>query len=68
MIKDLRKEPPFALDPQWKARRAAARRYELFVGLASWLALTTAGQSVMAGLVGTGLAAYLLVHVFGQNV
>jgi len=65
---DLRKAPPFALDEHWHSRRAAARRYEIVVGIASWFALTTEGQATVAGLIGGALAVYFLVQVFGQGV
>jgi hypothetical protein len=64
---DLRVSPPFPLDPDWKARRAAARRYEIAVGMASWVVLTTEGNATLVGLLGGGLAVYFLVRVFGQG-
>jgi hypothetical protein len=68
MQNDLREKQPFALDEHWRARRAAARRYEVVVGMASWVVLTTEGQATVAGLVGGALAVYFLVHLFGRGV
>jgi hypothetical protein len=64
---DLREKPPFTIDEQWKARRAAARRYEVVVGMASWVVLTSEGQATIAGLLGGALAVYVLVQVFGRR-
>jgi hypothetical protein len=66
--RDLRIAPPFPLDPHWRTRRAAARRYEIAVGAASWLTLTTEGIATLAGLLGGVLAVYFLIRVFGQGL
>lgn len=65
---DLREKSPFTIDEHWKARRAAARRYEVVVGMASWVVLTSEGQATVAGLLGGALAVYFLVQVFGRSV
>jgi hypothetical protein len=65
---DFRLAPPFALDPHWRTRRAAARRYEIAVGAASWVVLTAEGNATLAGVVGGALAVYFLVRVFGQGI
>ena len=50
---DLRTYPPFAIDPQWRRRRATARKKELFVGLISFLGLTWEGRiALLATVIG----------------
>ncbi|MCJ1372130.1 hypothetical protein MMC20_003351 [Loxospora ochrophaea] len=50
---DVRLNPPFAIDPEWKERRAAARRKEIAVGLLAYLGLTWEGNGLLlATLVG----------------
>lgn len=64
---DLRLEPPFPIDPNWEARRAVARRYEIVVGVASWFALTAEGNASLAVLLASGLGVVFLVRVFGMG-
>jgi hypothetical protein len=59
---DLRNHPPFPLNPDWRARRAAARRREILVGIASYLALTLEGNAILVGLFGGGFAGYLMLR------
>ncbi|KAF2853757.1 inositol 5-phosphatase-like protein [Plenodomus tracheiphilus IPT5] len=49
---DVRAQPPFPLNPQWKARRDAARRWEVIVGVASYLALTGRGNAILITILG----------------
>jgi len=65
---DLRHAPPFDIDQDWQSKRVAARRYEIAVGMASWVALTSEGQATVAGLIGAALAAYLLFQTYGHNL
>lgn len=44
-----RVEPPFQIRKDWQEARAAARRYEYFVGIAAYLTLTWEGEMVVAG-------------------
>ena len=44
-------KPPFNLKPDWRERRAAARRYELVVGLAAYLGWTWEGEALLLGTV-----------------
>jgi hypothetical protein len=60
--KDLRNHPPFRLNPDWKARRAAARRRELLVGITSYLTLTMEGNVILIALFGGGIAGYLMLR------
>ena len=58
---------PFQIRKNWKERRATARRYEVVVGIASYLALTWEGEALLAAIVIGTLGSYLvlraLVHV-----
>ncbi|KAH9861720.1 hypothetical protein J1614_011473 [Plenodomus biglobosus] len=49
---DARSHPPFPINPQWKARRDAARRWEVIVGVLSYLALTGKGNTILLTLLG----------------
>ena len=53
---DVRLSPPFSIDPQWRRKRAMARRRELMVGAGAFLSLTWEGRIVLLatiiGLVG----------------
>lgn len=48
---DVRLSPPFDLDPNWRSRRAAARRGELVVGTVAYLGLTWEGRSILLATV-----------------
>ncbi|KAF1849118.1 inositol 5-phosphatase-like protein [Cucurbitaria berberidis CBS 394.84] len=52
---DIRSQPPFPINPQWKARRDAARRWEIIVGILSYLTLTGKGNAILV----TGVGALL---------
>ncbi|KAF2433589.1 DNase I-like protein [Tothia fuscella] len=49
---DILDHPPFPLNPNWKADRAAARRREVIVGFASYLTLTNEGNFILLGIIG----------------
>lgn len=53
--------PPFSLRKDWAERRATARRYEVLVGVASYLALTWEGEAVLAATFVGVLGAYMLL-------
>ena len=44
---DVRYNPPFSLDPEWRSRRVAARRKELVVGVGAFLCLTWEGRGIL---------------------
>ena len=46
----VRVEPPFPLDPNWKARRIWARRRELVAGLGAYFSLTWEGRGILLAL------------------
>lgn len=50
---DIRSQPPFPINPRWKARRDAARRWEVIVGVLSYLVLTGKGNAILATILGT---------------
>lgn len=50
---DLRVNPPFSINKDWKSKRASARRKEVIVGILAWLVTTWTGLGViMAFIVG----------------
>jgi len=59
---DLRNSPPFTLSVDTKARRVAARRLEIMVGIAAYLVLTPEGYAILVGLFGGGLIGYVLLR------
>jgi hypothetical protein len=58
---DLRDVPPFATDPEWKAKRDAARRKELAVGIAAYLTLTWEGNGLLLASVIGVLGSWLVL-------
>ncbi|OSS54384.1 hypothetical protein B5807_00176 [Epicoccum nigrum] len=54
-------ETPFSLNPAWKARQEAARRWEVMVGGASYLALTKKGNAMVVAFIGVLLSSWLLL-------
>lgn len=54
-------EAPFPLNPQWKKRRAAARRREILVGVMAYLTLTREGNAMVVGLVAGIMGGYFLI-------
>ena len=44
---DVRLSPPFRIDPDWRQKRARARKRELAVGVAAFLGLTWEGRLVL---------------------
>jgi hypothetical protein len=57
---DAHSQPPFPINPQWKARRDAARRWELIVGVLSYLTLTGKGNAILVALIGAALGSLWL--------
>ena len=48
---DVRVNPPFDIDPQWRERRQSARRKEIAVGILAYLVLTWEGRSIVLALI-----------------
>lgn len=53
---------PYPIRKDWREARAAARRYEILVGLASYLALTWEGEALLAGTVIGVLGGYFVLR------
>lgn len=63
-VNDARSQSPFPINPGWKARRDAARRWEIIVGLLSYLALTGKGRMILVTLFGALAGSLWLVGIF----
>lgn len=59
-VEDIRSNPPFPVNPGWKARNAAGRQLEVIVGVMSYLALTKKGNAAIAVALGIALATFYL--------
>lgn len=59
---DIRLHPPFDIDPDWKSRRAIARKKEIVVGLAAYLSLTWEGNGLLLATFIGGLGGWLVVR------
>ena len=59
-VEDVRSNPPFPLNPGWKARNDAGRQMEVIVGIMSYLALTKKGNAAIAVALGVALATFYL--------
>lgn len=55
-------KPPFRIQRGWRERRAAARRLEVLVGIASYLALTWEGEALLLGTVVGLLGGYVALR------
>ena len=53
-----RVEAPFSINPAWKARQSAARRWEVMVGASSYLALTRKGNAMLIAFIGVLLGGW----------
>lgn len=58
---DLRDAPPFTTDPEWKAKRDAARRKEIVVGIGAYLSLTWEGNGLLLASVIGVLGSWLVL-------
>ena len=59
---DLRLHPPFPINPEWRKKRAAARRKEIVVGLGAYFSLTWEGRGVLLAVLIGALGAWALVQ------
>jgi hypothetical protein len=55
-----RASPPFPINPHWRTRRDAARRWEVIVGVLSYLALTKKGNAMIVATLGMAFATWFL--------
>lgn len=60
-VNDIRSSPPFAIDPEWHAKRSMARKKELVVGLLAYLGLTWEGNGLLTATVIGALGGYLMI-------
>lgn len=61
-----RVEAPFPINPAWKSRQDAARRWELMVGASSYLALTRKGNAMVVALIGVLLGSWWLATWYSR--
>lgn len=57
-------ESPFSINPTWKARQDAARRWEVMVGASSYLVLTKKGNAMLIALIGVIIGGWWLAAWF----
>lgn len=55
---DVRIHPPFGIDPEWREKRARARKLELVIGLMMYLATTGEGNLVLLATVVVGVGGW----------
>jgi hypothetical protein len=58
---DIRMQPPFSIDPHWKARRDFARKKEIVVGILAYLSLTWEGNGLLLATVIGGIGGWLII-------
>lgn len=59
---DIRVHPPFSIEPDWKSRRAMARKLEMAVGLAAYLVLTWEGNGLLLATIIGGMGGWLVIR------
>lgn len=59
---DIRVNPPFAIDKDWKYKRASARRKEVIVGCFAWLVMTWTGLGVVMAFVVGGYGGWWVLR------
>ena len=60
-------KPPFKIRKDWRERRVAARRYEVLVGIASYLALTWEGEALLVATIAGILGGYVALRAMLAN-
>lgn len=58
---DVRLQPPFSVDTQWKARRDLARKKEIIIGVLAYLSLTREGNGLILATVIAGIGGWLVL-------
>jgi hypothetical protein len=58
---DIRLQPPFSIDPNWKARRDFARKKEIMVGILAYLLLTWEGNGLLIATMIGGIGGWLII-------
>lgn len=64
---DLRLHPPFAINPDWRQKRATARRKEILVGVGAYISLTWEGRGILLAMLIGALSAWALVQSMVQS-
>ncbi|MCJ1484350.1 hypothetical protein MMC06_004519 [Schaereria dolodes] len=59
---DVRVDPPFSIDPQWKEKRSMARRKEILVGLSAYFGLTWEGNGILAAILVGAFGGWIVVR------
>jgi hypothetical protein len=59
-VNDRRSITPFPINPSWRARRDTAKRWEVIVGVFSYLALTKRGNAIIVTIAGMAFAIWYL--------
>lgn len=59
-VEDIRSRMPFPINPGWRPRRDVARRWEIIVGVFSYLALTKKGNAAIVAVAGIAFASWYL--------
>lgn len=59
---DIRVNPPFSIDKNWKSKRVSARRKEVIVGCLAWLSMTWTGLSVIMAFIFGGYGAWWVLR------
>lgn len=65
--RDLRLHPPYAINPIWRQKRAAARRKEIVVGLGAYISLTWEGRGILLAILIGALGAWAVVQSMIKN-
>lgn len=58
---DIRLHPPLETRPDWRSRRAIARKKEIAVGLAAYLSLTWEGNGILLATIIGGIGGWLII-------
>ncbi|PSN59981.1 inositol 5-phosphatase-like protein [Corynespora cassiicola Philippines] len=61
-----RPKSPFSVNPDWRVRRDTARRWEVVVGVLSYLALTKKGNAIVVAVAGVAVATWWLSAWLGR--
>jgi hypothetical protein len=54
-------QPPFSIDPHWKARRDVARKKEIVVGILAYLLLTWEGNGLLVATIIGGIGSWFII-------
>ncbi|OCL06001.1 DNase I-like protein [Glonium stellatum] len=60
--RDLRSNPPFPINKNWKSRRDSARWKELVVGVLAYLTLTRKGNAILVAIAGIAFAGWWMAQ------